>query len=134
MCPQIACQRGCIAIFWIAFVRLLNVLNVQFQQLCFAKSTVSNVSSNCLPKRMHSHFWLHLFNFSPLCVFKVSTVLFGKCAHCKVNSCGILHRLSHKLRIDLSNLVERICTANPTTDITAYDMFSFLVRRHLCKI
>ena len=35
---------------------------------------------------MHSHFWLHLFDFSPLCVFKVTTVLFGECAQCTLQS------------------------------------------------
>ena len=48
----------------------------------------------------------------------MSTILSGKCAqpHCKVNSFRILHRLSRKLGIDLSNFGR---TSKHTTEVEA---------------
>ena len=54
MCPQIACLSGCI-ITLVAFVWLFTTMHFE---MC--------------PQRAYdakSH-WLHLFNFSPVCVFK----------------------------------------------------------------
>ena len=40
--------------------------------LTFLRCAFSNKSSNCLhePRQSHTGYWLHLYDFSPLCVFK----------------------------------------------------------------
>ena len=92
MFPQFACQRGCIVTL-VAYVRLSTIVYHQMrsQTTCLRKCKVllkrmqsytcyilltffhcafSNVSSNCLSKRMHSRIGCICFDFSLLYVFK----------------------------------------------------------------
>ena len=72
--PQIPCLIGGIVTL-VAFVRLFSTVCFQmsFQIACMRGSKVTLVAFVCfLPtmwfQMLYSH-WLHLFNFSPLCVF-----------------------------------------------------------------
>ena len=61
----------------------------------------------------------------------MSTILSGKCAqpHCKVNSFGILHRLSEKLGIDLSNLVQHTVAQQSTQERNCSSVICLLTRQ-----
>ena len=72
MSPQIACLKGC-KLTLVAFVCLFSwYIHTGCLGLTFLQCVFLDVSWNGLPKRMHiaySH-WLHLFDFSPLCIFR----------------------------------------------------------------
>ena len=97
----------------------------------------SNVSSNWLPEKRHSHILLvHLFDFTPLCVFKYflegsarkdAYVTFSLCVFkCLIKLPALEDAKSHWLRLfDCSLLcIFKCCLKSPAWERKEIEMFS----------